>query len=229
MSNPVQQTNPRVSAGGDLDLTFDVDYPQHLSRWKTAIRPVLALPILVLVVLLVGPSRFAGPAASWGIEPWTITVPDLSYVGGLLVLAPLLTIVIRRKYPRWWFDWNVGLLQLQSRVATYLYLLRDEYPSTDEDQAVHLTVRYPDASHELNRWLPLVKWLFAIPHYLVLLVLTVASMVAVVIAWFAVAITGRYPRPLFDFIVGFLRWNYRVIAYAFLLATDKYPPFRLRA
>lgn len=138
-------------------------------------------------------------------------------------------IVIRRTYPRWWFDWNVGLLKLQSRVAAYLYLLRDEYPSTDEDQAVHLTVRYPDTPQELNRWLPLVKWLLAVPHYVVLLVLTVASMVAVVIAWFAVVITGRYPRPLFNFSVGYLRWNYRVIAYAFLLATDKYPPFRLGA
>jgi len=147
----------------------------------------------------------------------------------LLVLAPLLMIVIRRRYPRWWFDWHVGLLKLQSRVAAYLYLLRDEYPSTDEDQAVHLTVRYPDTPQELNRWLPLVKWLLAIPHYVVLLVLTVASMVAVVIAWFAVVITGRYPRPLFSFSVGYLRWNYRVIAYAFLLATDKYPPFRLGA
>ena len=229
MSNAVQQTNPRTSARGDLDLTFDVDYPQQLSRWKTAFRLVLALPILALVAILVGPYRFEGLTASWGIDPWTVTVPNFAYVGGLLVLAPLLMIVIRRKYPRWWFDWNVGLLKLQSRVAAYLYLLRDEYPSTDEDQAVHLTVRYPDTPQELNRWLPLVKWLLAVPHYVVLLVLTVASMVAVVIAWFAVVITGRYPRPLFSFSVGYLRWNYRVIAYAFLLATDKYPPFRLGA
>ena len=229
MSNTVQQTNPRTSARGDLDLTFDVDYPQQLSRWKTAFRLVLALPILALVAILVGPYRFEGLTASWGIDPWTVTVPNFAYVGGLLVLAPLLMIVIRRKYPRWWFDWNVGLLKLQSRVAAYLYLLRDEYPSTDQDQAVHLTVRYPDASRELNRWLPLVKWLLAIPHYIVLLVLTVASMVAVMIAWFAVVITGRYPRPLFNFSVGVLRWNYRVIAYALLLATDKYPPCRLGA
>jgi len=229
MSNTVQQTNPRTSARGDLDLTFDVDYPQQLSRWKTAFRLVLALPILALVAILVGPYRFEGLTASWGIDPWTVTVPNFAYVGGLLVLAPLLMIVIRRKYPRWWFDWNVGLLKLQSRVAAYLYLRRDEYPSTDEDQAVHLTVRYPDTPQELNRWLPLVKWLLAVPHYVVLLVLTVASMVAVVIAWFAVVITGRYPRPLFSLSVGYLRWNYRVIAYAFLLATDKYPPFRLGA
>jgi len=214
---------------GGYSLTFDADYPLQLSRWKTAFRLVLALPILVLVAILVGANRFGGLTASWGVEPWTVTVPNFAYVGGLLVLAPLLMIVFRRKYPRWWFDWNVGLLMLQSRVAAYLYLLRDEYPSTDEAQAVHLTVRYPDAPQELSRWLPLVKWLLAIPHYIVLLVLTVVSIVAVVIAWFAVVITGRYPRPLFAFSVGVLRWNYRVIAYAFLLATDKYPPFRLGA
>jgi hypothetical protein len=123
MSNTVQQTNPRTSARGDLDLTFDVDYPQQLSRWKTAFRLVLALPILALVAILVGPYRFEGLTASWGVDPWTVTVPNFSYVGGLLVLAPLLMIVIRRTYPRWWFDWNVGLLKLQSRVAAYLYLL----------------------------------------------------------------------------------------------------------
>ena len=107
--------------------------------------------------------------------------------------------------------------------------MRDEYPSTDQNQGVHLTVRYPDAAHELSRWLPFVKRLLAVPHYLVLAALTVASAVAVVVAWFAVVITGRYPRPLFDFIVGVLRWKYRVIAYAFPLATDRYPPFRLSA
>lgn len=210
-------------------LTLDVDYPQQLSRWKALLRPLLAVPILVLVGLIVWPNDSVELTASWGIEPWTITVPNISYFGGLLVLPPLLMIIVRRKYPRWWFDWNVGLLKLQARVSAYLYLLRDEYPSTDEGQAVHVTVRYPDASRELKRWLPILKWLFAIPHYVVLVVLSVASLVAVVIAWFAVVITGRYPRPLFDFIVGYLRWNYRVAAYALLLVTDEYPPFRLGA
>lgn len=217
--------NPGAKAG--YPLTFDVDYPLRLSRWKTALRPVLAVPILVLLSIVLGVNASQGRTATWGIAPWTVTVPNVAYVGGLLVLAPLLMIVLRRKYPRWWFDWNVGLLRLQSRVAAYLYLMRDEYPSTDEEQAVHLTVRYPDVPRELNRWLPLVKWFLAIPHYFALIVLTVASMVGVVVAWFAVLITGRYPRPLFDFGVGVLRWNYRVIAYAVLLATDDYPPFRL--
>lgn len=219
--------NPQPHDG--YGLTFDVDYPQRLSRWKTAFRLVLAVPILLLMSILVGTNRVEGASATWGIDPWTITVPDVSYFGGAIVLAPLIMIVVRRKYPRWWFDWNVGLLGLQSRIAAYLYLLRAEYPSTDEDQAVHLTIRYPDAARELNRWLPLVKWLLAIPHYVALIVLTAASVPVVVIAWFAVVLTGRYPRPLFDFIVGVLRWHYRVIAYAFVLVTDDYPPFRLSA
>jgi hypothetical protein len=210
-------------------LTFDVEYPQQLSRWRTAFRPIIAVPILVLVGLLVWPNESAKMTASWGVEPWTVTLPNISYFGGFLVLPPLLMIVFRRKYPRWWFDWNGGLLKLESRLTAYLYLLRDEYPSTDEDQAVHVTVRYPDASRELNRWLPIVKPLLAIPHYIALFVLTVASLVAVVIAWFAIVITGQYPRPLFDFIVGYLRWSNRVVAYAFVLATDEYPPFRLGA
>ena len=211
----------------DYRLNFDVEYPDHLGRLSTAFRIVLAAPILALVAILAGADRFSGWSTSWGVEPWTVTVPDVSYAGGLLVLAPLLMIVTRRKYPRWWFDWNVGLLSLQSRVAAYLYLLRDEYPSTDDAQAVHLTVQYPDARQQLNRWMPLVKWLLAAPHYAVLLVLDLASIGAVVIAWFSILFSGRYPRALFEFNVGVLRWNYRAIAYAFLLATDEYPPFRL--
>lgn len=218
--------NPQTNA---YPVTFDVEYPQQLSRWKAGLRPILAVPILVLLGLIVWPSESAELTATWGIEPWTITLPSISYFGGLLVFPPLLMIVFRRKYPRWWFDWNVGLLKLEARVSAYLYLLRDEYPSTDEDQAVHFTVSYPDASKELNRWLPIVKWFLAIPHFVALAVLSVLSLVAVMIAWFAVVITGRYPRSLFDFQVGYLRWGYRVTAYAFLLSTDEYPPFRLGA
>ena len=207
-------------------LTFDVVYPERLSRWKTAFRLILSVPVVLLVRILVG-ANYQGTSATYGAEPYTITIPNFTNLGGLLVAAPLLMIVIRRKYPRWWFDWNLGILSFGSRIAAYLYLLRDEYPSTDEDQAVHLAVRYPDAARELNRWLPLVKWLLAIPHYIVLIVLTVTSLVAVIVAWFAIVITGRYPRVLFDFVVGYLRWSYRVTAYAFTLVTDKYPPFRL--
>ena len=141
--------------------------------------------------------------------------------------ATMLMLVFRQKYPRWWFDWNMALTRFGTRVGTYLALLRDEYPSTDEDQAVHIEIPYPDAKKDLNRWLPLVKWLLAIPHYIVLFFLGIAALVVVMIAWFAILFTGRYPKGLFDFVVGVMRWSLRVSAYAFLLTTDKYPPFAL--
>jgi hypothetical protein len=145
----------------------------------------------------------------------------------VLFLPPLLMIVFRQKYPRWWFDWNLELLRFENRIGVYLALMDDRYPSTDERQSVELDFPYPDAARDLNRWLPLVKWLLAIPHYVLLVFLWIAAVVAVVIAWFAILFTGRYPRGLFDFVLGVLRWGNRVIAYAFVLVTDQYPPFRL--
>jgi hypothetical protein len=136
-------------------------------------------------------------------------------------------ILFRQKYPRWWFDWNLELLRFQNRVGAYLALLNDQYPSTDEHQSVRLELPYPDAKEDLNRWLPLVKWAFAIPHYIVLFFLGVGAVVAAIIAWFAILFTGRFPRGLFDYMVGVGRWTDRVSAYAFMLTTDEYPPFRL--
>jgi hypothetical protein len=149
-------------------------------------------------------------------------------IGGAAVFVPLvLMLVFRQKYPRWWFDWNLNLLRFSNRVSAYLALLDDRYPSTDEEQAVHLDFPYPDAQ-QLNRWLPLIKWLLAIPHYFVLIFLGIGAVVAVIVAWFAILFTGTYPRGLFDFVVGVLRWVNRVNGYAFALVTDEYPPFRLR-
>ncbi len=144
-----------------------------------------------------------------------------------MILPTLLMILFRQKYPRWSFDWNLALTRFVARVGAYLMLLRDEYPSTDEEQAVHLEIRYPDAKQDLNRWLPLVKWFLAIPHFIVLLFLLIAAMVCVVIAWFAILFSGHYPSSLFDFVVGVFRWSLRVEAYALLLTTDRYPPFAL--
>ena len=146
-----------------------------------------------------------------------------------MVAATALMLLFRQKYPRWWFDWNLGLVRFGTRVYAYLALLRDEYPSTDDEQAVHIDIPYPDAPRELNRWLPLVKWFLAIPHFVVLGLLAVGACVGVIIAWFAILFTGRYPRSLFDFVVGVFRWWLRVAAYALLLTTDRYPPFRLSA
>jgi hypothetical protein len=205
-------------------LTFSVDYADRLDRASTVFRLILAVPILLIVAVLVGAKSLS---TTFSIEPYfRLTVPDLMTVAGLLVLPPLLMILFRRKYPRWWFDWNLQLLRLQNRINVYLLLLRDEYPSTDDVQAVHLDVPYPDALH-LSRWLPLIKWFLAIPHYIVLALLNLIAAIVTVVAWFAILFTGHYPRGLFEFVVGVLRWNNRVIAYAFILATDAYPPFRL--
>jgi hypothetical protein len=146
----------------------------------------------------------------------------------LLILPPLLMIVFRGKYPRWWYDFNIELLRFHNRVGVYLALMDDRYPSTDERQNVRLDIPYPDLAR-LNRALPLVKWLLAIPHYIVLAFLYVGAVLAVVIAWFAILFTGRFPRAIFDYLVGVGRWTNRVAAYAFILATDQYPPFRLQA
>ncbi|MFP5299360.1 MAG: DUF4389 domain-containing protein [Actinomycetota bacterium] len=149
--------------------------------------------------------------------------------GGLLFFGPLLMILFRQKYPRWWFDFNLQLTRFSTRVCAYLALMSDRYPSTDHEQSVHLDLDYPDVERDLNRWLPLVKWFLAIPHYIALFFLTIGAFLAVVLAWFAILFTGRYPRSLFDFVEGVMRWWLRVEAYAMLLTTDSYPPFRLAA
>ncbi len=188
-----------------------VDYPDRpLDRVTTLLRIFTVIPIAVILGLLSGGG--SGQAAA---------------AGGIVTLPTLLMLLFREKYPRWWFDWNVAFTSFSYRVTAYLLLLRDEYPSTDEDQAVHLSIAYPDARLELHRWLPLVKWLLAIPHYIVLFFLGLAVLVCVIVAWFAILFTGLYPRGLFDFVVGVLRWSLRVTAYAFILSTDSYPPFRL--
>jgi hypothetical protein len=199
-------------------VQFSIEYPEReLNRLTTAFRLIVAIPILI-VAATVGGHTWAGyehgPAVTAG-------------TGGVLFLGPLLMIVVRQKYPRWWFDWNLELLRFVNRIAAYLALMDDRYPSTDERQSVALDFPYPDAKHGLNRWLPLVKWVLAIPHYVLLFFLSVAAVVAVIVAWFAILFTGRYPRGLFDFVLGVVRWGNRVTGYAFVLVTDRYPPFRL--
>ena len=198
-------------------VQFDVDFPSRpLDRLTTAFRLLLAIPIVVLITMLTGETLRDH-------DDTTNTI----VIGGAAVFLPLvLMLVFRQKYPRWWFDWNLNLLRFSNRVTVYLALLDDRYPSTDEDQAVHLDFAYPDA-RQLNRWLPLVKWFLAIPHYVVLFFLGLGAVIAVVVAWFAILFTGTYPRGLFGFVVGVLRWSNRVNAYAFTLVTDQYPPFRL--
>jgi hypothetical protein len=204
---------------GSYPVQFDVDFPTRpLNRLTTAFRIVVAIPILIVLATLSGETLHANDQTA------TYT---LASGGGVLFLPLVLMILFRQKYPRWWFDWNLNLLRFSNRVSAYLALLDDRYPSTDEEQAVHLNFPYPDVA-QMNRWLPLFKWLLAIPHYVVLFFLAIGAVLAVIVAWFAILFTGTYPRSLFDFVVGVFRWSNRVTGYAFALVTDEYPPFSLR-
>ena len=205
-------------------VAFDVDFPDRdLDRLTTAFRIIVIIPIAVVLSLLTGASVHYATTANGATNETT----TLATGGGVLFLPLVLMIVFRQKYPRWWFDWNLQVLRFTNRVTAYLALLDDRYPSTDEEQSVHLDLPYPDA-RVLNRWLPLIKWLLAIPHYIVLFFLAIGAVVAVIIAWFAILFTGRYPRGLFDFVVGVMRWSNRITGYAFVLVTDEYPPFSFR-
>ena len=201
---------------------LDVDYPDRLDRLSTAFRLIWIIPIAIVL----------GVLTNGGNQVVTETGERLRSTGGGiasgLFVATALMIIFRLRYPRWWFDFARELTRFETRVGAYLALLTDRYPSTVEEQAVHLDLDYPDVAQDLNRWLPLVKWLLAIPHYIVLIFLFIGAFFAVIVAWFAILFTGTYPRGLFDYVVGVFRWSLRVQAYAFYLVTDRYPPFSLR-
>jgi hypothetical protein len=203
-------------------VRFSVDYPDRdLNRLSTAFRVFTVIPIAIVL------GTIGGYSGQWGSAGDTSTTVAIGGTG-LLAIPPLLMIVFREKYPRWWFDWNYELLSFINRVGIYVALMDDRYPSTDDQQSVRLTLPYPGLRADVNRWLPLVKWLLAIPHYIVLFVLYIGAVFAVIAAWFAILFTGRYPRGLFDYVQGVVRWHNRVVAYAFLMVTDEYPPFTLR-
>jgi hypothetical protein len=204
-------------------VQFDIEYQSEMDRLTTFFRPIWAIPILIVLGLL-----NAAGSARHVTESGVSVESTAGGVAAGLFAATVLMIVFRQRYPRWWFDFALELARFSARITAYLLLLTDRYPSTVEQQSVRLEVAYPDAEHGLNRWLPLVKWLLAIPHFIVLGLLAVAVVAITVVAWFAILITGTYPRPLFDFVVGVGRWATRVWAYAFLLSTDGYPPFSLR-
>jgi hypothetical protein len=210
------------ATGKPYPVSLTVEYPEGpRNRASAFFRLFLIVPIAVILILLVGTGY------DWGFDE---AGRGLAWASAGFAIAPtLLMILFRRKYPRWWFDWNLNLNRFLFRVSAYLALLRDEYPSTDEEQAIHLEVSYPDATTELNRWLPLVKWLLVIPHIIVLAFVDIAAYACVYIAWFAILFTGRYPRALFDFVVGVMRWQARVVWYAALFSTDRYPPFSFDA
>jgi Domain of unknown function (DUF4389) len=202
---------------------LNIDYPEQLDRLSTFFRLIWVIPIALVLGLLTtsgNQTRVSGAGEQLA-----------SMGGGLfasLALATALMIIVRMRYPRWWFDFSRELTRFEARVGAYMALLTDRYPSTVEEQSVHLEIEYPDVERDLKRWMPLVKWLLAIPHYVVLVFLGIGAVFAIVAAWFAILVTGRYPQVLFDYVVGVARWSVRVNAYAFLLVTDQYPPFSLK-
>jgi len=201
--------------------TLDIDYPdRNLNRLTSFFRIFTIIPIAIVLGLIT--SAYLG----WGDRPDN----NMNWqwgTAGVVFLPLVLMILFRKKYPKWWFDWNLNLARFGYRVAAYFSLMRDEYPSTDEEQAVHLNMVYPDVQTQLGRGMPLIKWFLAIPHGIILAVLSFVAWIIVIIAWFAILFTGRYPRGMFDFVLGVMRWGLRVEAYAFTLITDKYPPFSL--
>lgn len=199
--------------------SLQIDYPDKpRDRVSIAFRILMVIPIAIVLSMISG-----------GVNQYTIDRVTYSWggTGGIVFLAVAAMILFRQKYPKWWFDWNLALTRFSTRVGSYFALLRDEYPSTDEEQSVHLDIAYPDVKNDLGRWLPLVKWFLAIPHFIVLAFLGIAAAVCTIIVWFAILFTGKHPRGLFDFVVGVMRWGTRVSAYAVLLTTDRYPPFSL--
>ncbi len=211
------------SGGGDYPVQLEIDYQETSNRLSVLLRIILIIPIAMVIGAV-------GGASAWftgNVDADTFIAANFVpfIAGGWLFLGPLLMILFRKKYPKWWFDWNLALARFEARVTAFFLLLRDEYPSTDEEQAVHLTIEYPNAETDLNRFLPIVKWLLAIPHYVCLIVLGILAIFVTILAWFIILVIGRYPRGLFDFVVGVNRWGTRVGAYMWLLTTDRYPPF----
>ncbi len=201
-----------LTGNSDYPVQFSVDYPQRLSRIKTFFRVILVIPMLFVLAAL---SSFL-----------IIQTPHGPHINGTqyLVFAPVLLILFRKKYPRWWFNWNVEMFRFISRVSIYMYCMRDEYPSTEDTQGVHLDIEYPEAG-VLSRGMPFIKWLLATPHFIILFFLAIAFAICLVIGWFAVIFTGKYPKSIFRFNEGFYRWSARVLAYSLLMMTDRYPPF----
>ena len=220
-TQPITPVTPPAYAA-----TLSIDYPDRkLNRLTSFFRIFVIIPIFIILVAMTGFGFPSSPMNNIGGVHY-----QYQYIAtaGILFLPLVLMILFRKKYPKWWFDWNLNLTKFIFRVESFLFLLRDEYPSTDEVQAIHLDLIYPDAQTQLMRGMPLVKWFLAIPHYIILFFLGIAAWVCVIITWFAILFTGRYPRGLFDFVVGVMRWYLRVLAYAILLLTDKYPPFSLQ-
>jgi mannose/fructose/N-acetylgalactosamine-specific phosphotransferase system component IIC len=208
---------------------LQIDYSEKLDRMTTFFRLIWVIPIAIIYGIIAGAGETVNNTIVYN-QAGHIIRHGRESTGGILAaifLATLLMILFRQRYPRWWFDFARELTRFGYRIGAYITLLTDQYPSTVDEQAVHLEIDYPDVKADLQRGMPLIKWFLAIPHYVVLAFLVTGAVFAVIFAWFAILFTGQYPRGLFDYVVGVSRWILRVDAYAFLLVTDEYPPFSL--
>ena len=217
--NYMGQSGGGSGGNADYPVQLSIDYQETSNRLSVLLRIILVIPIMLVLAAVSGTILTGDRDLDQTLAPF--------FVGGWLFFGPLLMILFRKKYPKWWFDWNLALARFETRVAAFLLLLRDEYPSTDEEQSVHLDIEYPNAETDLNRFLPIIKWILAIPHYIVLIVLGVLAVLVTVLAWLLILILGRYPQGMFEFVVGVNRYGLRVGAYMWLLTTDRYPPFSL--
>ena len=228
-TNPSNTPVEHAATPKNYAARLTIDYPIKLDRLTTFFRLIWAIPILLVYGLIAG----AGEQVHYTTylnQAGEVVRTSRDTTGGIfggLFLATLLMILFQQRYPRWWFDFTRELTRFGARIGAYMALLTDQYPSTVEEQSVHLEIDYPDVKTSLNRWMPLIKWFLAIPHYVVLAFLVAVAVILVMIAWFAIMLSGQYPKGLFDYVVGVARWGLRVSAYAFLLVTDEYPPFSL--
>jgi len=190
-----------MEAGAAYPVTLAVDYPERQLRWKTLLRLFLAIPVFIFALFIVG-AQWAMACAIW------------------------IAIVLRGRIPCWMFDSQVALTRWQVRALSYCLLLTDSYPPFEGDYPIRFDVEYPE---RVSRWKVLFWKIFtATPHMVVLGFLWIGAYVAIVIAWFAILFTGRFPRGLHEYVAGVVRWSMRVQAYVFSL-TDDYPPFSLSA
>jgi len=194
-----------------IETQIDVSLTER-NRLTAFFRLILVVPAFIFI------SSFA-PTASFSDDGSAI-------LAGLLALPAALAIVVRQVYPSYVLAFNEAVLSLQTRVDAYLLLLSDQYPSIEENDVVSVTFPEVDAK-QLNRWLPLVKWLLALPLYLVGIVYFIYAALLTLLGWFSILFTGNYPEVCAEGVVGTIAYWNRVAGYAFLLVTDEYPTFSL--
>mmetsp|Transcript_12298 Transcript_12298/g.29571 ORF Transcript_12298/g.29571 Transcript_12298/m.29571 type:complete len:269 (-) Transcript_12298:213-1019(-) len=154
-----------------------------------------------------------------------------AFVGSTLYLSTLIMVMFQLKYPRWWFDFRLEYKRYSTRIGTFVALMTDKYPSTTDEQIVHLDIDYPgqDVSQSMNRWGPLYKIILSVPHFFICFALKIGYLLALVVVWIYLLVAGgKYPKFIFDYIVSYWRWSLRYDAYTFLLVTDEYPPFSMK-